>query len=678
MKRIILTLAVCCCLPPVTRAQQPPKSPEMQMRIFRLEHTAPSELAADLESLGFEAIIVPQDRNGQLIVRGDKASLDEMEELVRVCDVEAQRPDKSNQQVHQNKIQNAVSDPTTPADSESRREIILELNNASSRLAEALRSELDATSAAGITAASKKKLTDAVTKEFDQRLSLQLTEVELLRNRLALIESRITRRRALRDTIISHRVNQLLSGEAGASNPVAQQPSGHPMPSIQSPMPSVQSPMLAADVASNPNSASRSPDGVDLILVTPQDLHRRMQDAAHTMQTLKGSPMSKVVDSPKYGKITVEQKYKLAQADYAAAKREYEAQVELLQLELKQATVELEATKSDMARIQKLAENRLVSSQELSTAEIKLQRSQLRVDRTRTLLKLFSDILPDSPDKSHVSDMYGADAPDSGSQEAEEADEDSLAEPDSGNDSASADTGASHYTWMGLTAGTVYLTRSRPNTANQSTSVNAYGTIVHHRNRSYVITSDRIAADDVVLKSDTLTATSLRRRNTFPAQILAHDPSLGLCVVARIGNGGELSPNEQMLAFASEEPLIGSQIFSVKLPERFEPTGSVPELVSGRITAMFGVANHDSELIATDLAVTPRGCTPIVRQLANQDCRLVGIVATGIHDDEMVVAHQIEPLRRLLDNARLQDPHVDLTEDERRGVTFRTDLRLEE
>lgn len=643
--------------------QQVANEPELLVRSFRLEWALPSELAEELAALSEDAVIVPQDRNRQLIIRAAAETLAELEELIHISDVEPQRQIGA--------LELASDDSESMADATQRLWNTIEgINKRNEELAAKARRDAAASSAT----VSNTELEASVAKEFDLQLSVQLSELELLRNRLTLVETRIARRKSLRKQIIRKRVQNLLSDQS---------------PSPKATTTVAQKPQAVADVTSRGPQPQVPTAGVysgnELILASPDAYRQRIQHARVVLESLRSLPDRGRIETREFGTITIEERGKLAAAEFQAAVRECTTQIQLLKLELDQALSEVELAERRVAQFMRLIKAGYASTEELPTEEIKVKRARLRADKARALLDLYSDILSESKDSSDAGNGGRADAPSGTGASAPKKTPEELGKPaesqsrePAASSAESPDVNLSEYTRSGLTAGTVYLQRTRVGADKQSKLINAYGTIVHFRGRSYVVASDRMAADNVVLKDDTLTATSLRQNNSFPAQILAKDDDLKLCVLARVGNGGELSPNERSLQIPKQQPLIGSPIYSLKLPVRFQYSKPGPEIINGRMTAMFGIPGQESELIETNLTPQTLDGVPIVALLPNGDCHLAGIVTTALHDDDMAVAVPIKSLRQLLEKARLHDPYVFLTAEEQNSVVARTDLKLEE
>ncbi|MHB8902666.1 MAG: secretin N-terminal domain-containing protein, partial [Thermoguttaceae bacterium] len=176
---------------------QPAAPDQRQIKIFNLVHARAEQMAAILQQLFPEITMSGDQRTNSLIAQGEQPRLEAAEAVIQKLD---ETPSQNQESLLDEASRRRILE-TMPAEFASK-------ESEARSVAESLAAEQD-------TAAAKElrmRLERLVTEAFDLRQKLQRAEAGLLRERIAVVETRLQQREVLRKEIIQRRVQALLSG----------------------------------------------------------------------------------------------------------------------------------------------------------------------------------------------------------------------------------------------------------------------------------------------------------------------------------------------------------------------------------------------------------------------------------------------------------------------------------
>jgi thiol-disulfide isomerase/thioredoxin len=217
-----------------------PAKPKRKLTVFKIEHADAMAVSAILDELFDEFSIVVDERTSRLFVRfDDEEAIEELSEVLRLLDQSKKDDEKktdgpaAGQPGRLNTInlppggtQLDVQAIYKQLESEVDAEYVAEVRAGATQaeaesLAKAgwIRSQLKEADDPDRRAEFRRQLRNLVETSFMGRLSLQKSELALLRNKLAGIESQIQSREKLRERIIDRRVEELLDPELHWESP---------------------------------------------------------------------------------------------------------------------------------------------------------------------------------------------------------------------------------------------------------------------------------------------------------------------------------------------------------------------------------------------------------------------------------------------------------------------------
>ncbi len=194
-------------VPPASTATPPGFNPG-QIKVFHLVNAEARQvteiLAQLLERAIPQCVLVPDPRTNSLIARGPDDQMQIIEAILLKLDETPDNP------------------PTPPSGEVSRRENLDATRNEFASKESEARTVAQSIVAEQNTAAAKElrtRLQRLVSESFDLRQRLQRAEAGLLRERIAIVETRLQQREILRKEIIEQRVEELLAGDENWTSP---------------------------------------------------------------------------------------------------------------------------------------------------------------------------------------------------------------------------------------------------------------------------------------------------------------------------------------------------------------------------------------------------------------------------------------------------------------------------
>ena len=452
-----------------------PSSPEPQpspaedlavIKVFMLTYVKASEAANILTKLLPDGKYVADERVNSVVARGDKEQLEMAEALLLNLDAQPassqqfSTPRKAEQQAKLEEVLRSLRGKY--ATTEQRTQSI----------AEALVAERDAEA----TKRLREQLTIVVSEAFGLRQELQKAELALLRERIHRIESQVNQRETLRDEIIRHRVDQLVSGEAstvetleqlGSITPnlnsiemrfddapwgqvlrwfadlrgVALQLNHEPTGtfSYHSPRKQTLEEARAAIIAALPSTFEMLQNEGQLIVRQRTALSRAANIPATGVTTLRSPDEYRRAFEELHKSIAQYERFRSMlneqnppdedglhllntipklKKQLEALSSEFAAQVRLFELQVGAEKVAVQIAEQAMERAKALYEGGQMSSAEMGQATLAYEPARARFDQTMTLLDLYrqagADAQPDPPKSKAPGDKPTPDAPPDG------------------------------------------------------------------------------------------------------------------------------------------------------------------------------------------------------------------------------------------------------------------------